>query len=162
MAWLIIPSPVGDLVATADESSLRRLSFGGPPPNGDPDPDHPALREAAGQLRAYFVGELTDFDLPLELRGSDFETAVWAELQRIPYGGMCSYGDVARAVAGDVGQARAVGVANHRNPIPIIVPCHRVVGANGAPVGYGGGLDRKRFLLEHEVNVRFERGLLPI
>lgn len=164
MAWLIVPSPspVGDLLLVADGAALRRLSFFGPPPPGDPEPDHPVLRAAAEQLRGYFAGELTEFDLPLDLRGSEFERAVWARLQRIPYGEMCSYGDIARAVAGDVGQSRAVGVANHRNPIAVIVPCHRVIGANGDPVGYGGGLERKRFLLEHELNVRFERGLLPI
>ncbi|HEX4215353.1 MAG TPA: methylated-DNA--[protein]-cysteine S-methyltransferase [Candidatus Dormibacteraeota bacterium] len=162
MAWLTVPSPVGDLVTVAEGTALRRLSFGGALPSGDPEPDHPVLRAVAEQLRAYFAGELTDFDLPLELRGSDFEMAVWAELRRIPYGEMCSYGDIARAVAGDVGQSRAVGVANHRNPIAIVVPCHRVIGADGSSVGYGGGLERKRFLLEHELNVRFERGLLPI
>lgn len=164
MAWLTVPSPspIGELLLVAEGAALRRLSFFGPAPAGDPEPDHPVLRVASEQLRAYFAGELTDFDVPLDLRGSEFELAVWTELQRIRFGEMCSYGDIARQIAGDVAQSRAVGVANHRNPIAIIVPCHRVIGANGDPVGYGGGLERKRFLLEHELNVRFEHGLLPI
>lgn len=108
------------------------------------------------QLRRYFAGELMVFDLPLSVRGgSDFERAVWAELARIPYGETRTYGEIATAT-GDPGAARAVGVACNRNPLPLVVPCHRVVGAGGKLVGFGGGLHRKRFLLELESRVTME------
>jgi methylated-DNA-[protein]-cysteine S-methyltransferase len=166
--WTRVSSPIGDLVLVTDGSSLIRLGLPGEresaPPAGEPDtgqPGHPVLRAAAEQLAAYFAGELTDFDLPLSMRGSAFERRVWAELAKIPYGETCSYGDVARAVTGDVLASRAVGIANNHNPVAIIVPCHRVVGANGKLVGYGGGLPTKRFLLELEARVRLtNQGLL--
>jgi methylated-DNA-[protein]-cysteine S-methyltransferase len=117
----------------------------------------PVLGGAVAQLVAYFAGELTEFDLPLSIRGgSPFERAVWHELAAIPYAEMRTYGQIAAAV-GDLSAARAVGVACNRNPLPVIVPCHRVVGAGGKLVGFGGGLARKRFLLELEARVRIER-----
>ena len=167
MTWTRVPSPVGELVLVADGDSLVRLGLPGErestPPTGDPDPDHPVLRAAAEQLAGYFAGELTAFDLPLDLRGSAFERQVWAELVKIPYGETCSYGHVARAVTGDILASRAVGIANNHNPVAIIVPCHRVVGANGKLVGYGGGLPMKRFLLELEARVQLtNQGLLAL
>ncbi|WP_329105819.1 methylated-DNA--[protein]-cysteine S-methyltransferase [Micromonospora sp. NBC_01699] len=114
-------------------------------------------RAAIEQLRSYFAGELTDFTVPLSVRrGSDFERAVWREMSTIPYGKMRTYGEVATAL-GDPGAARAVGVACNRNPIPVIVPCHRIVGAGGKLVGFGGGLPRKRQLLEIEAGVALRR-----
>jgi methylated-DNA-[protein]-cysteine S-methyltransferase len=162
-----VPSPIGDLVLVTDGTSLIRLGLPGEresrPPAGEPDAGHPVLRAAAEQLAAYFAGELTAFDLPLDLRGSAFERQVWAELEKIPYGETCSYGHVARAVTGDVLASRAVGIANNHNPVAIIVPCHRVVGANGKLVGYGGGLPTKRFLLELEARVQLtNQGLLSL
>ena len=117
-----------------------------------------ALERAVEQLRAYFEGDLTGFDLPLSVvRGTPFERAVWAQISTIPYGHMRTYGEIAAAVGGgDPYAARAVGVACNRNPLPIVVPCHRVVGAGGKLVGFGGGLPRKRFLLELEARVRIE------
>ncbi len=113
----------------------------------------PLLTETAEQLKAYFAGELQEFTVPLSVRGgSDFERAVWSQLSRIPYGEMQTYGDVAKSV-GDAGAARAVGVACNRNPLPIVVPCHRVVGAGGKMVGFGGGIPTKRHLLELEARV---------
>lgn len=137
---------------------LCRLDFDPTPPPGPPSTDDPTLTAAAGQLAEYFAGRRTEFDLPLRPAGSVFERAVWAELARIPYAQTRSYGDIARAVTHDVGASRAVGIANNHNPIPIIVPCHRVVGANRKLVGYGGGLHRKRFLLELEARVQFTAG----
>ena len=165
--WTRVPSPIGDLVLVTDGTSLIRLGLPGErestPPPGGREGDHPVLRAAADQLAAYFAGELTAFDLPLDLRGSAFERQVWAELEKIPYGETCSYGDVARAVTGDVLASRAVGIANNHNPVAIIVPCHRVVGANGKLVGYGGGLPTKRFLLELEARVQLtNQGLLSL
>jgi methylated-DNA-[protein]-cysteine S-methyltransferase len=117
----------------------------------------PVLAAALAQLSGYFAGELTEFDLPLSIgTGSDFERAVWTELRAIPYAEMRTYGQIAIAV-GDATAARAVGVACNRNPLPVIVPCHRVVGAGGKLVGFGGGLHRKRFLLELEARLRIER-----
>ena len=107
------------------------------------------IKEAAEQLKAYLAGRLRFFSLPLELNGTDFMRLVWAELQKIPYGATATYGQI----AGRIGHAkayRAVGLANNRNPIPIIVPCHRVIGANGKLVGFGGGLDLKQKLLDLE------------
>jgi methylated-DNA-[protein]-cysteine S-methyltransferase len=140
------------------------VSFTGPPPTARVDAEPTgALGDAVGQLRAYLDGELTGFDLPLSVRrGSDFERAVWDELSRIPYAEMRTYGEVAAAVGdGDHLAARAVGVACNRNPLPIVVPCHRVVGTGGKMVGFGGGLHRKRFLLELEARVRIVRDFGP-
>ncbi|MGW1377020.1 methylated-DNA--[protein]-cysteine S-methyltransferase [Streptomyces sp. NPDC002446] len=112
-------------------------------------PDEPPFATAIAQLQAYFRGELTTFDVPLALRGTPFQRRVWAELCTIPYGETLSYGQLAKRL-GTPSAARAVGLANGRNPVGIIVPCHRVVGADGSLTGYGGGLDRKRRLLAFE------------
>jgi len=109
----------------------------------------PVLAAAASQLERYFRGELTSFDLPLALEGTQFQRCVWAALQSIPYGETISYGELARRI-GQPSASRAVGLANGRNPVAIVVPCHRVIGANGSLTGYGGGMARKRFLLALE------------
>jgi methylated-DNA-[protein]-cysteine S-methyltransferase len=115
--------------------------------------DAAPFAEAKRQLADYFAGELTEFDLPLAPQGTEFQRRVWEELARIPYGVTISYGELARRI-GQPGSSRAVGLANGRNPIAIVVPCHRVIGANGKLVGYGGGLPRKQALLAHEAAVR--------
>jgi methylated-DNA-[protein]-cysteine S-methyltransferase len=112
-------------------------------------PDPRAFGRAVAQLGAYFAGELTDFDIELDLRGTEFQRRVWKALLTIPYGETRSYGEIAEQI-GAPGAARAVGLANGHNPIAIVVPCHRVIGASGSLTGYGGGLDRKRTLLELE------------
>src|SRR3954447_19488951 len=117
---------------------------------GTPDPDGlPAVRE---QLAAYFAGERTSFDVPLDLRGTAFQQRVWAELRGIPYGGTRTYGELAAAL-GAPAASRAVGLANGRNPVSIVVPCHRVVGASGSVTGYAGGVGRKRALLDLETRI---------
>jgi methylated-DNA-[protein]-cysteine S-methyltransferase len=121
--------------------------------------DAALLAEAARQLGEYFDGRRTEFDLPLALDGTPFQRTVWAELLRIPYGETVTYGELAERI-GRPTAARAVGLANGRNPISIVVPCHRVVGATGGLTGYGGGIDRKRQLLEWEHHVRY--GTRPI
>jgi methylated-DNA-[protein]-cysteine S-methyltransferase len=113
------------------------------------DPSHPILRETERQLSEYFAGSRTHFNLPLEARGSKFETKVWRALEKIPYGKTRSYLDLAKAI-GSPKACRAVGAANSRNPLPIVVPCHRVIGANGKLTGFTGGLERKATLLAHE------------
>jgi methylated-DNA-[protein]-cysteine S-methyltransferase len=141
-----------------DDAGVCAVRFEGPPARDMVDgPGHPVLDRAAEQMAAYFDGELTEFDLPLSTReGSEFERAVWAAIAAIPYGEMLTYGAIATEL-GDPGAARAVGTACNHNPHPILVPCHRVVGAGGKLVGFGGGLPRKRFLLELEARVRVER-----
>ncbi len=157
MSWNVINTPVGELLLVAEQDALRQVKFSpGRRPAHPATPDHPVLTAAAEQLRSYFAGTLTAFTIPLDLRGSDFERRVWAALRTIPYGQTCSYGEIAAAV-GDRSAARAVGVANNRNPVSIIVPCHRVIGADGKLVGYGGGLGRKRQLLQLEARVAIER-----
>jgi methylated-DNA-[protein]-cysteine S-methyltransferase len=165
MRWSEVASPIGDLGVAVDDAAICAVRFGGAPSEGARGAQE-LLTRAADQLRAYFAGELTGFDLPLSVRrGSDFERAVWTELARIPYGEMRTYGEIAAAVGGDAGArgatdptgARAVGAACNRNPLPIVVPCHRVVGAGGKLVGFGGGLPRKRHLLELEARVTLER-----
>jgi methylated-DNA-[protein]-cysteine S-methyltransferase len=146
----VIDSPIGPLGVVVEGATVVGVRFGAGP---GPSADHPA----AAQLRAYFAGELTEFSVPVELRGgSEFERAVWQRIAAIPYGEMLTYGAIATAL-GDPGAARAVGTACNRNPVPVIVPCHRVVGAGGKMVGFGGGLDRKRRLLELEARVALER-----
>jgi len=146
----VIDSPIGPLGVSVSGETVVGVRFGARP---GPSATHPA----AEQLAAYFAGDLTDFTVPFELRGgSEFERAVWAEIARIPYGEMVTYGSIATAL-GDPGAARAVGTACNHNPVPVIVPCHRVVGAGGKMVGFGGGIDRKRRLLELEAKVALSR-----
>lgn len=143
-----ISSPIGDLTLTEEEGALTGLYFGRLSRPGEEGPTA-LLEEAARQLREYFAGQRREFDLPLRLRGTAFQMQVWQVLQAIPYGEVRTYGEIARAI-GKPKACRAVGMANHNNPISIIVPCHRVVGAGGSLTGYGGGLENKRFLLELE------------
>jgi len=147
-----IDSPIGPLaLAGRDEvlTNLRMLNQTYEPNRTDWVPDDRAFPDAVDQLEAYFAGERTDFDLELSLVGSEFQRRVWQALLTIPYGETRSYGEIAEQI-GAPGAARAVGLANGRNPIAIIVPCHRVIGASGNLTGYGGGLDRKRTLLDLE------------
>ncbi|MBE5797803.1 MAG: methylated-DNA--[protein]-cysteine S-methyltransferase [Clostridiales bacterium] len=139
-------SPVGHLLIEADEQGLTALDRTDKPLS---PPDTPLLTEAVHQLSAYFNGTLTDFDLPLHMTGTPFQLRCWQALRTIPYGETISYGEQARRI-GSPRATRAVGGANHRNPISIVVPCHRVIGADGSLTGYGGGLGMKRWLLEHE------------
>lgn len=111
--------------------------------------DDPVLGEASRQLREYFAGDRVEFDLPLHPVGTDFQQRVWRALQDIPYGATWTYGELARHI-GRPSASRAVGLANGRNPISVVIPCHRVIGADGSMTGYGGGIERKRWLLAHE------------
>lgn len=148
-------SPVGPLALIAEADALCGLYFPGRGPavvasSPTAGPTHAALfDEARRQLDAYFAGDLLQFDLPLAPRGTDFQQHVWQLLRQIPYGTTISYGELARRV-GDPNASRAVGAANGKNPISIIVPCHRVIGADGKLTGFGGGLGTKRTLLELE------------
>ena len=149
----VVPSPIGQLTVVRDEDgALVRLAMS-PPRALEADAlgerADAGFEDVARQLAEYFAGERTVFSLPLRPVGSPFELAVWDQLTRIPYGETRSYGHVASAV-GEPGGAQAVGAANGRNPIAIVVPCHRVIGADGRLVGFGGGLPRKRFLLDLE------------
>jgi methylated-DNA-[protein]-cysteine S-methyltransferase len=141
-------SPVGRLLLAADEAGLRKVLFDGEPAS-DWREDPASLAETVRQLRAYFAGELRDFDLPLAPEGTAFQLRVWRELRNIPYGQTISYGELARRVGSPRG-SRAVGLANGANPISIVVPCHRVIGSNGRLTGYGGGLENKERLLALE------------
>jgi|ERR1700733_1617797 methylated-DNA-[protein]-cysteine S-methyltransferase len=152
--------PLGMMLLAADERGLRLISFrlGKRPERPQPNwqEDRAPFVETIRQLRAYFDGELRKFDLPLSLEGTEFQLRVWQNLCAIPYGETISYGQLACRV-GNPKAARAVGLANGSNPIPIIVPCHRVIGSNGSLVGYGGGLSNKKALLSLEK----QRELLP-
>ena len=147
-----LTSPIGPLTLHAAQGSITRVWMKDDANLVEHRDDTPPLAEARRQLEAYFAGELREFDLPLAPRGTGFQLRVWEELRAIPYGGTISYGELARRV-GDPGAARAVGLANGRNPLPVIVPCHRVIGADGSLTGFGGGLGRKRALLELEAGV---------
>ena len=148
-----VPSPVGPITLAGADGTLTHLRMQDqthPPPDQErwhEDPE--AFADVVEQLESYFRGERTTFDVELRLEGTEFQRRVWAALLEIPYGETASYGELAARI-GSPGAARAVGLANGRNPIGIIVPCHRVIGASGDLVGYGGGLDRKRQLLELE------------
>jgi methylated-DNA-[protein]-cysteine S-methyltransferase len=147
-----IDSPIGLLTLAGRGSvltNLRMVDQTYEPGRAGWSPDPGAFSTAVDQLEAYFAGELTDFDIELDLRGTEFQQRVWKALLTIPYGETRSYGEIAEQI-GALGAARAVGLANGHNPIAIVVPCHRVIGAGGSLTGYGGGLDRKRTLLELE------------
>jgi methylated-DNA-[protein]-cysteine S-methyltransferase len=149
----VIASPLGDLTAVAEDGALTGLYFErhrrGPRPEELGARAEPGFEEVRRQLGEYFAGERTRFELPVAPRGDEFQQRVWRVLARIPFGETRSYGDLAREL-GDVSLAQAVGAASARNPLSVIVPCHRVVGADGGLTGYSGGLERKRFLLELE------------
>jgi len=141
---------IGALGISEENKHITAVYFPNHPKPVNPDLRETSLiKEAAKQLKSYLAGNLWEFSLPLELKGTEFMCKVWSELQKIPYGETATYGEI----AGRIGKAkayRAVGMANNRNPIPIIVPCHRVIGANGKLVGFGGGLDLKQKLLDIE------------
>jgi methylated-DNA-[protein]-cysteine S-methyltransferase len=173
--WTLVDSPAGPIRVVAREGAVTAIEFTGPPPAeaaprssmrqaeqrsaerdaGERDDADPLLAEAARQLRAYFAGELREFDLPLEPGGTAFQRRVWDELRRIGYGETASYGELAHRLGLHRGAARAVGAANGRNPIGIVVPCHRVVGAKGSLSGYAGGVERKQLLLRLEQDALF-------
>jgi methylated-DNA-[protein]-cysteine S-methyltransferase len=151
----VVDSPVGRLLLTGDERALTGLYLldaGDRSASVRPEwTRREGLFQAASeQLAEYFAEERKEFDLPLAPRGTPFQLAVWAELTRIPYGATLSYGEVAAALGKSLVASRAVGLANGRNPISIIVPCHRVIGADGSLTGYGWGVDRKEWFLRHE------------
>jgi len=152
LSYTIHGSPIGELLLIGDEM-LHGLYI--PPHRWAPEIDHAWRRDASPfttaitQLDAYFAGDLTNFDVPLMLAGTAFQRRVWAALEQIPYGHTTSYGTLA-ATLGQPLASRAVGAANGRNPVSIIVPCHRVIGASGTLTGYGAGVHRKRALLDHE------------
>jgi methylated-DNA-[protein]-cysteine S-methyltransferase len=159
LVYTELDSPLGALLLVGDGESLHGLCM---QDGRRPARVHSSWRrspaafaDVRAQLREYFTGERQAFDLRLSLHGSEFERRVWGALQDVPYGQTASYGEIARRI-GYPGAARAVGLANGRNPVAVIVPCHRVIGADGSLTGYGGGLDRKRLLL------MLERGQLPL
>src|SRR4051794_6739012 len=152
----LLTSPIGPLYVEADEHGLAKLYTDGHGLHTDAGPDDGTFAEVQRQLDEYFAGERTEFDLPLSEHGTPFELAVGARLRAIPYGETAAYGELAREL-GSV--ARAVGRANGRNRISIIVPCHRVIGADGSLTGYAGGLAAKRALLDHEQGVGSMHGV---
>jgi methylated-DNA-[protein]-cysteine S-methyltransferase len=159
MIYTTIESPIGELLLVGDGERLHRLSMqGGRRPVAIDlrwRRDDDAFGEVRAQLSEYFDGQRREFDVPLALDGNPFELRVWEELCQVPYGETVSYGKIAREI-GAPSAARAVGLANGRNPVAVIVPCHRVIGADGSLTGYGGGLERKRLLLD------LESGVLPL
>jgi methylated-DNA-[protein]-cysteine S-methyltransferase len=154
MPRTVVDSPIGPLGLIASDAALQGVVFDGRTIR--PERKSPLLDEAARQLEAYFAGELVAFDLPLELSGTDFQRRCWLALATIPYGQTVSYGEQARRLGLGTEKARAVGAANGSNPLPLVLPCHRVIGADGSLTGFGGGLHVKRFLLE------LEGALLPL
>lgn len=159
--WTVIDSPIGELRLVAHDGALTAVEFAplldAVPgrPRGAREHDDPLLCEVADQLAAYFSGSRTDFELPLAPVGSDFQRLVWQELRGIGFGQTASYGQVAARLGRTNAASRAVGLANGRNPIPVIIPCHRVIGADGTLTGYAGGLERKRVLLDLEQHALF-------
>ncbi|MGA2136803.1 MAG: methylated-DNA--[protein]-cysteine S-methyltransferase [Bryobacteraceae bacterium] len=150
LEWTRLETAGYTLAITASDTGIRAIDLHATTePTGQERPSNPFLRKAAAQLRAYFAGELRDFELPLDMQGTEFQKRVWDRLLSIPYGETRSYSHVAHAI-GTPKAVRAVGAANGRNPVPIVVPCHRVIGAGGSLTGFGGGLPMKRFLLDLE------------
>jgi len=151
----VMDTPVGPLTIVVSAHGVRAILWPDEDPGrvrpatGSTDPDHPVVVATVAQLTEYFDGVREEFDLPLDPVGTDFQQAAWSALRTIPYGTTVSYGEQA-ARMGDRRKARAVGAANGRNPISIVVPCHRVVGANGSLTGFAGGIDTKAWLLDHE------------
>jgi methylated-DNA-[protein]-cysteine S-methyltransferase len=158
--WTVMSSPIGDLRIVEHDDAITAIEFSpfrdhDGRPRGDRDDTHPVLVECARQLTAYFERDLKEFDLPLNPAGSDFQKSVWGQLLEIGYGDTASYGEVAKRLGKSNAASRAVGLANGSNPIPIVIPCHRVIGADGTLTGYAGGIERKQALLEIEQDALF-------
>ncbi len=157
MKYRYLDSPVGELLLIG-EKKLERIEFqtskNRVTPGKDWIEDADAFKDAVDQLKAYFKGERSRFDVEMDLKGTTFQRKVWSKLVQIPYGTTISYGELAKRI-GNPKASRAVGMANGKNPIPIIVPCHRVIGKNGKLTGFGGGLDIKQTLLDLESNLLF-------
>ncbi len=158
--WTVLDSPVGELRLVENAGAITAIEFSpfrpaAGRPIGERRDDHPVLLAAAEQLTAYFARELKEFDLPLAPHGSAFQQLVWDQLQLVGYGETASYGEIAHRLGKSNAASRAVGLANGRNPIPIVIPCHRIIGANGTLTGYAGGLERKQTLLQLEQDALF-------
>ena len=159
--WTVMDSPIDELRVVARDGAITAIEFSPfvSSPVGEPigarSDDDPLLRRAVEQLTAYFARDLKEFDLPLNPRGTAFQKLVWAQLALIPYGETASYGQIAHRLGKTNAASRAVGLANGSNPVPIVVPCHRVIGANGTLTGYAGGLERKQTLLGLEQDALF-------
>ena len=152
--YMLFTHPAGLVSVISADEGVEQIRFDASvPPDAMRCDEHPVLRETARQLTAYFAGDLREFDLPLVMKGTPFQIRAWTALQQIPYGETRSYAEQARVI-GAPDAVRAVGAANGRNPIPIVVPCHRVIGSNGKLTGFGGGLPLKRWLLDHESRPR--------
>ena len=154
VSYQFVDTPLGRMLLAQQENALIAAEFDALPRSGWVETSTPLLALAGRQLAEYFQGQRQEFSLPLAPQGTPFQQRVWSALQTIPYGQTRSYGEIARQVNSPKG-ARAVGMANHRNPIAVFIPCHRVVGQNGALTGYAGGLWRKEKLLE------LEKGRIP-
>ncbi|CAM3402154.1 methylated-DNA--[protein]-cysteine S-methyltransferase [Nocardioides dubius] len=151
--WTVIESPIGDLRVVADDGAITAIEFSPFKVDaeiGEQADEDAVLAEAVSQLSAYFRGELKEFSLPLAPQGTAYQQRVWEQLQLIPWGVTASYGEIAHRLGQTNAASRAVGTANGRNPIPIVIPCHRVIGANGSLTGYAGGMTRKQTLLDLE------------
>lgn len=159
--WTVLSSPIGDLRVIARDGAISAIEFSpfradpAGRPLGERDDADPLLVMACTQLMEYFDRDRREFDLPLDPHGSEFQRAVWAELVKISYGETASYGQIAKRLGKTNAASRAVGLANGSNPIPIVIPCHRVIGADGSLTGYAGGLERKQALLELEQDALF-------
>jgi methylated-DNA-[protein]-cysteine S-methyltransferase len=148
-----VPSPVGELLLTSDGKALTGLyllDWGAKPPSPEWVRDETPFEDVSSQLAEYFAGSRTEFTMPLAPIGTQWQLDVWQQLARIPFGVTVCYGDIANVLGKGPAASRAVGLANGANPISIIIPCHRVIGADGSLTGYGWGLDRKEWLLKHE------------
>ena len=152
MIYTYAETPIGALLVAGEGNAIIETHFAGAQPKPEWIRDESALRGATDQLRAYFAGELQAFDLALDPRGTEFQQSVWRALLDIPYGQTTTYSTIAQRI-GRPAAVRAVGAANGANPIPIVIPCHRVIGANGSLTGFGGGMDVKRQLLALEARV---------
>jgi methylated-DNA-[protein]-cysteine S-methyltransferase len=173
--WTTLETPAGPMRIVAHRDALTAVEFTGPPPVsassrtssvvavqrsegrpvGDRADEHPLLRDAVAQLGGYFARDLKEFDLPIAAEGTPFQQRVWEQLRLIGYGETTSYGELARRLGMTTAASRAVGLANGRNPVAIMIPCHRVIGAGGKLIGYAGGLDRKQLLLSLEQEALF-------
>jgi methylated-DNA-[protein]-cysteine S-methyltransferase len=158
--WTLMDSPIGELRIVEHDGAITAIEFTpyrdlNGRPRGERDDAHPVLRETTRQLRAYFDRDLKEFDLPLAPVGTDFQKSVWEQLLGIGYGDTASYGEIAKRLGKSIAASRAVGLANGSNPIPIVIPCHRVIGADGSLTGYAGGVERKQTLLELEQDALF-------